>query len=127
MPISKDLFLSILSMDAYNRGYSETIRLTGNAIGSATTALQSNINEGSTDRNAGFYAISYETQYGTVISYRGTNTTPLADLTNDVSEGWGLATGDITAEQALLSTGFLDAVQGGNDSRFLRPSGQARG
>jgi hypothetical protein len=37
MTISKDLFLSILSMDAYNRGYNPGIAgLTGNSIGNAT-------------------------------------------------------------------------------------------
>ncbi|WP_292491551.1 hypothetical protein [Mesorhizobium sp.] len=36
MTISKDLFLSILSMDAYNREYNAGIAVTGDLIGTAT-------------------------------------------------------------------------------------------
>ena len=46
MTISKDLFLAILSMDSYNRGYGEGIAGLGginSKIGTATLRKQSNI------------------------------------------------------------------------------------
>ncbi len=36
MTVSKDLMLSILSMDAYNQGYGRQINMVGSQIGSAT-------------------------------------------------------------------------------------------
>ena len=88
MTISKDLFLSILSMDAYNRGYNPGIEglsdAPGTRIGNATI-LNANIPQGS--QAASFYALSYTIGAGvdgiapgtTVISYRGTDE-PKKDL-----------------------------------------------
>ena len=76
MPISKDLFLAILSLDSYNRGYGEGIKGLGglgSKIGNATVTDESDIADGSEGVNAGFYAVAYDTEYGTVISYRGTD------------------------------------------------------
>ena len=87
MTISKDLMLSILSLDAYNRGYGAGIgglSETGQ-IGSATLKTRDEIGVTATEytawQAAGFYAVSYEIGEGvegidagtTVISYRGTN------------------------------------------------------
>lgn len=36
MPISNDLFLAILAMDSYNRGYNAGINISGNTLGTAT-------------------------------------------------------------------------------------------
>jgi len=96
MTISKDLFLAILSMDAYNRGYGagltdgENVDADGNdvdglgivnaQIGRADVISQ----EGSPEAQAaGFYAIAYKitddaaidglATGDTVISYRGTS------------------------------------------------------
>ena len=35
MTISNDLFLAILAMDSYNRGYNAGVNVTGNQIGNA--------------------------------------------------------------------------------------------
>ncbi|MBZ0164883.1 MAG: hypothetical protein K8H74_19500 [Notoacmeibacter sp.] len=99
MAISKDLFLAILSMDAYNRGYGAGIEdpaETGGGlgvsdethtyrIGNATILMDANDSEG-VAQAAGFYAVAYELtgSYAnpdgsslaagdTVISYRGTD------------------------------------------------------
>lgn len=75
MAISKDLFLAILSMDAYNRGYGEGISGLGGKgtkIGSTTIGDDANDAEGVAEA-AGFYAVSYDTPDGIVISYRGTD------------------------------------------------------
>lgn len=72
--MDRDLFLAILSMDAYNRGYDAGINglgetgMIGNAVISAATAEQKEGWEA-----AGFYAIAYNWNGETVISYRGTD------------------------------------------------------
>jgi hypothetical protein len=43
MAISKDLFMAILSMDVYNRGYNTGLSLSGTSIGNATIAQTSSI------------------------------------------------------------------------------------
>ena len=85
MTMSKDLFLSILSMDAYNRGYIPGITglsdANGTRIGTATIKDASTSVVDSTEVAASFYAISYTIGAGvdgitpgtTVISYRGTD------------------------------------------------------
>ncbi len=57
MTISRVLFLSILSMDAYNRGYNPGIAgLNGTLIGNATIGASSNITPNSPEVAASFYA-----------------------------------------------------------------------
>ena len=36
MTLSRDLFLSILALDSYNRGYNAGLNMTGDTIGTAT-------------------------------------------------------------------------------------------
>ena len=65
MTMSKDLYLAILSMDAYNRGYNPGIDGLGDAghIGNATVLTRADI--GISDpqyqawQDASFYAVSY--------------------------------------------------------------------
>ena len=84
MTISKDLFLAILSMDSYNRGYGAGIELpdaVDTQIGGAKIKKTSEqIAEMSAEaQSAGFYAIAYDVDGSgpsglagkTVISYRG--------------------------------------------------------
>ncbi len=82
MTISRDLMLSILSMDAYNRGYNEGITGLGTSnVGNASVEAMSTSEPGSAEVNASFFAISYTIGGGvtgiapgtTVISYRGTD------------------------------------------------------
>lgn len=83
MPISKNLLLAILSMDSYNRGYGAGISDGGENdsdglgksgfIGSAIIVARSNDIDYQEWQDAGFYSIAYDTDYGTVISYRGTD------------------------------------------------------
>ncbi len=76
MTISKDLFLAILSMDAYNRGYGAGISdgehvdsngidhglgdAIGTQIGNATIVAGSDSDPTSPEVAAGFYAVAYE-------------------------------------------------------------------
>jgi hypothetical protein len=64
MTISKDLFLALLSMDAYNRGYEqgiEGLENEGALLGNAKIIRQSDVDPGSPGVDAGFYAVAYET------------------------------------------------------------------
>ena len=70
MTISKDLFLAILAMDSYNQGYGKGLDHGKTQIGSASVAKEDVSAEA---KAAGFYAVAYDTEYGTVISYRGTD------------------------------------------------------
>jgi len=79
MAISNDLFMAILAMDSYNRGYNSGIAaLTGTSIGNATIGADSSIltdsngNDG-VDEAVSFYAQSYTWNGQTVIAYRGTD------------------------------------------------------
>jgi hypothetical protein len=73
--MNREVMLSLLALDSYNRGYGQSVGGLSNSgmIGKATIRRQSNINENSTEVAAGFYAIAYEWNNETVISYRGTN------------------------------------------------------
>ncbi|MEO9457478.1 MAG: hypothetical protein ABJE63_11585 [Lentilitoribacter sp.] len=64
MNISKDLLLSILAMDFYNRGYGKTL------IGNASF----DDDKGDTEaQDAGFYAVTFDTGDKFIISYRSTD------------------------------------------------------
>ncbi len=96
----KDLFMAILSMDSYNRGYEPGIALPDTAsIGSATIRSLSELGVSAETyaqwQTAGFYAAAYNTQWGTVISYRGTDFDG-GPATDDVVNGWAFAAGDFT-------------------------------
>lgn len=88
MAISRELFLALLSMDAYNRGYAPGITglsdVVGTSIGSAVVSKRlQNVSDSfeTQAKDAGFYALSYTVGEGvddiapgtTVISYRGTD------------------------------------------------------
>jgi Lipase (class 3) len=119
MPVSnEDLFMAILSMDSYNRGYNPGIAISGTQIGNATFTLGSDqpaagLPEGVA---AGFYAAAYDTQWGTVISYRGTDINDGLPSADDVLNGWQIGGGSYTASQFALSTEFLETVAGGRDA-----------
>jgi hypothetical protein len=87
MPISSDLFLSILAMDSYNRGYDEGIKLSGTTIGNATLEQRSQIAPGSPEVLAGFFAQSYSWNGQKIISYRGT------EGDGDYTHGWSMGAG----------------------------------
>jgi hypothetical protein len=68
MAISDDLFLAILAMDSYNRGYNAGVNITGSQIGNATLLRNADDPEG-VARAASFFAQAYQLANGnTVIS-----------------------------------------------------------
>ena len=123
--MDRDLFLSILSMDSYNRGYGVGIKNldeTGQLGRATLLAATTQQKEGWV--NAGFYALAYDVTNagiegltGTVISYRGTDVfggLPWKEgfWTGDVVNGWGLAIGDYTSPQVTLARQFYQSVAG---------------
>jgi hypothetical protein len=118
------LFNSILSMDAYNRGYNENIVLTGDLtkLGNANLLIDSSelgtvvVDGQEIDKHelSNFYAIAYERNGQTIISYRGTDD-PRATLSasffgGDIWNGWFAGAGNDDAQQAELAIRFFQAV-----------------
>jgi RTX calcium-binding nonapeptide repeat (4 copies) len=131
--MNRDLFLAILSMDSYNRGYGVNISGLNESgkIGNASIRAFK-IGEKEGWESAGFYAIAYELPVGyidgltgTVISYRGTNFDTGDDQTSffnsllwrDAISGWSVGAG-LAGAQALLALDFYQAVA--SDSVDLR-------
>lgn len=116
MSISPELMFAILSMDSYNRGYDPGIvglGGEGSLLGTAIVkkdALQL-LDEGAAQA-AGFYAVAYDWNGKTVISYRGTD-----DFTLDPAFGWPVAIGGPGAEQGKLAASFYRSVVG-DDNMF---------
>jgi hypothetical protein len=128
MTISRDLYLAILSMDSYNRGYGVGVILPGNSnrIGRATIRSDSSQlidNEQRLDIPADFYAIAYDLtgaanggQFAdgeTVIAYRGSDYTDTEDwISSDIWQGWSNAVGFPGGGQPGLALRFYEAVTG---------------
>jgi hypothetical protein len=114
MTISRDLFLSILSMDSYNRGYDAGIEGLGGAGSSIGTATVRNEQIPQGSETFGFAATAYSTAYGTVISYRGTdNPDPIGilDGASDMWNGWIFGAG-VPAGTLALARAFYQSVTG---------------
>lgn len=122
MAISKDLFLAILSMDVYNRGYGAGINFGTNSdapnvtrIGNATIIDR---NGGSEAASAGFYALAYDTSGVSgfsagekTIAYRGTDSLiPGLVIGSDIWNGYGVGTGVPSGKQAELAIKFYQSL-----------------
>ena len=118
--MNRDLFLAILSMDSYNRGYGAGINIPLGAthIGRAEILPDSEQRPEITGGEAAsFYAIAYDMTGASgfadgerVIAYRGTD----AILGGDLLYGWTLGGGLATASQGQLAIDFYNAVRGGD-------------
>jgi hypothetical protein len=132
--MNRDVFLSILAMDSYNRGYGQGINGLADmgSIGSATILRQSNILAGSTEVNVGFYASAYLWDGVQVISYRGTNFVPGSSISEfinspavkDIWNGWTVGAGFAGAGQAKLAKEFFTSVSGRSIYDPITPVGQ---
>ncbi|MBB4640569.1 hypothetical protein [Rhizorhapis suberifaciens] len=83
--MDRNLFLAILAMDSYNRGYGVGIKdldvnLNVTKIGNATIRTDSVTEIGASAESTGFYALAYDmtgvegfSAGDTVIAYRGTD------------------------------------------------------
>ncbi|HET9395538.1 MAG TPA: hypothetical protein VFO36_05740, partial [Nitrospiraceae bacterium] len=110
--MNRDLFLSILALDSYNRDYNAGLVLTGQTLGTATILRDSDdlgMEDGvSRDEAAEFYAIAYNWNGETVISYRGTDA-----FLPDAFYGYGIGAGFASVPQGNLALEFYTlATQG---------------
>ena len=112
MTVSNTLMQAILSMDSYNQGYGKGIDHGELQIGTAAVNALPNGFDDSDWEDAGFYAVAYNYDGETVISYRGTNFEPFSELRLDIAHGWASGGGDFRAEQVELATQFLASVNG---------------
>ena len=120
--MNKEVILSILAMDSYQRGYAPGIKdIAGNRIGQFSIGLDSTqYSETVSGQDQGFYALSYvldESWAGipagtTVISYRGTDFDSGIQLFRDVTLGWSSFTGFGSPTQFSLALDFYRAVTG---------------
>lgn len=71
------LFKAILALDVYNRGYDAGLDIDGNQLGDVTVHDDSGIlsapGASRSDQAISFFAQSYTTGSGTIISFRGTD------------------------------------------------------
>ncbi len=125
--MNSDVFLSLLALDSYNRGYGAGLndldfRANVTKIGNATIKTDSEIELGDDAEQAGFYAIAYEWrdpedgELKTVISYRGTSFDDWP-ATNDITNGWTLDAG----RWALGARRWLCSRRSGRARHRFRP------
>ena len=118
--MNSDLFMAILAMDSYNRGYNAGIDLGNNSDASGTQIGNVSICKTKGDAEAeavGFYAIAYEDSWGNVtISYRGTDILTATDngegstTGGDIYNGWGVGRGSPSGAEAALAFQFYSDV-----------------
>ena len=122
-----DLFLAILAMDAYNRGYGVGLDLSSTSgsksIGAATFYKDSSDPKffpADDAQAAGFYAVAYKWGDQTVISYRGTDNVTGEDPGtyggSDLWNGWVTGAG-VVAKQTELAEQFYKTVTGRSGPR----------
>jgi hypothetical protein len=90
--MNTDVFLSILAMDSYNRGYNPGVLglsdANGTQLGTATIQSHSSDEPTSIEFEAGFYALAYNWNGQTVISFRGTDPSTAQQAIADLANGW---------------------------------------
>lgn len=125
----QDVELAILSMDAYNEGYSPGMSLPNTTpIGGArrsadsTAVLGVDANGVPVDQSATFYAVAYQWQGETIISYRGTQLSTLSSTLGDVLNGWTVGLGFAAASQAQFAMQFYTDVTGAPVGAVTPPS-----
>ncbi|MDR4487071.1 MAG: hypothetical protein R3B83_06045 [Nitrospirales bacterium] len=129
MSISQELMYAILAMDSYDREYNPGILLSGSNIGTASIGSEELLPAAS--QSAGFYAVAYQWNDDSIISYRGTDNPGLwaDDIAggSDVWNGYGLGVGSPYAEQGRLAAEFYQAVTGTQISDPLAESATLTG
>ena len=127
MTVSDELFLAILAMDSYNRGYGagiDELGGIGSKLGNATISTDAGKILGADAQAAGFYAVAYKWGDTTVIAYRGTDNVTGKDPGSyggsDLVNGWLVGAG-LLPRQAELAEQFYARVTG-DGSTSSRPA-----
>ena len=118
--MNRDVFLSLLAVDSYNRRYNQGLANVPNmsSIGTAAYLKDSVAELGASSANSGFYAIAYNWNGEKVISYRGTDPSNFGQLYRDLAHGWSTFTGlgnssESGSVNTVLGTGIGAAAIGG--------------
>jgi hypothetical protein len=107
-----DLFLAILALDAYNRGYSPGMIFNGYSNSQGTMIGDATIQLESANASSSFYALAYTWHGEAVISYRGTRFDGLLGPNwQDITNGWTVGAGYAQASQAQMALKFYTQVQ----------------
>lgn len=110
--MSKDLEMSVLSLDSYNRGYNSKIYGVSTAFSGFSLLQRSDL----TDLDSisyGFMAASYASStYGTIISFRGTD--QIIGAGGDLVNGWLTGGGLSSYGQTIFAERFYNTVTGRN-------------
>ena len=122
--MNRDLFLAILALDSYNRGYGSRLSIAGSdtigtALGSATILNHSSDDPAKDPVKSDFYAISYAYNGETIISYRGTD-----NVAADALSGYGVGAGSTSqfiAPQAELAMEFYHTITEQNVLSAAKP------
>ena len=109
-----DVFKAILSMDAYNRGRRQGIKVAGNLLGLAELQDDSDFVLSEAGLSTGFFATSYIWNGQLVISFRGTDPESGSEFIKDVTHGWPLGAGNNNADQAQQAIEFYKDIVGVN-------------
>ncbi|MGH9875698.1 MAG: hypothetical protein ACRD9S_24845, partial [Pyrinomonadaceae bacterium] len=109
--MNRDLFLAVLAMDSYNRGYNSGIDdlsndNVGTQLGSAVIIGNADDPAG-TARAASFYAVAYQWHGETIISFRGTDDTSFNFSPTDIS-AWLGGIGSQTGQAGLAAQFYRD-------------------
>lgn len=124
-----DLFLAILALDAYNRGYNQGMKFTGDSDFAGTQIGDAKIIDSAAKPSNSFYAVAYNWPGGnvqTVISYRGTTFPGLPDW-HDVWDGWRLSLGYAHASQPQEALAFYSQVQSDTGAQAIQLTGHSLG
>ncbi|TFI58518.1 hypothetical protein E2493_09710, partial [Sphingomonas parva] len=127
MPISKELFYAVLSMDAYNRGSGAAMVVEGDEVGAVRALNISGVAGSQAWSETGFHATVYDVIRGgitgldasTIISYRGTNFpssflsgAAWSEFGKDIRYGWAVGAGIYGAGQAVQAEDLFKSVAG---------------
>jgi hypothetical protein len=111
---AQSLFLAILALDSYNRGYlpgyTEVFERNGTAIGDATIKAASDPDREDVAFFAQSYVWSIDNVVNKVISYRGTTFEIGINTGRDVLYGWTLSGGWANAPQPRLAKAFYEQI-----------------
>jgi hypothetical protein len=118
-------------MDSYNRGYDSGIGDGPDGLGESGSIGNANILARPNEidiadwQAAGFYAVAYQWNGETVISYRGTENYDELDE-NDVLNGWITGAG-ATSGQIEFAGEFYNAVKAANPAANIAFTGHSHG
>ncbi|PCH94099.1 MAG: hypothetical protein COB84_08130 [Rhodobacteraceae bacterium] len=121
----KDLLLALLSLDAYHQGYERGIEHDKLQIGAAKRTGISEIRTDSAEYQDGFFAVSYDTEYGEVLSIRGTDFFT-GEKARDILKGWVIGAG-VVNDNVLHAANFLEQVQTDNEQGSVILTGHSLG